>query len=81
MNPPVARWLAVTASLVTITLAYGSATAAPGEKSADKVFVGYLFGENRNIDFKLYTATSAMPSLPPTPTAPSGAAGTYRARS
>ncbi len=29
--------------------------AAPGEKDKDKVFVGYLFGSTRDIDFRLYT--------------------------
>jgi chitinase len=35
--------------------ATGLLRAAPGEKSNDKVFVGYLFGPPRDIHFRLYT--------------------------
>lgn len=54
MDQPFARSSAIAAMLIT-ALTSGSAMAAPGDKPAEKVFVGYLFGENRNIDFKLYT--------------------------
>ncbi len=33
----------------------GPAPAAPDEKGADKVFVGYLYGQPRDLNFRLYT--------------------------
>ena len=41
--------------VVLLALAAGPAFAGPDEKAADKVFVGYLFGPPRNINFRLYT--------------------------
>src|SRR5580693_3285762 len=56
MNHLLARWaLASVVVLAAICSRNGSALAAPGENAADKVFVGYLFGQPRNINFGLYT--------------------------
>jgi chitinase len=51
-----ARW-AIATAIVLSTHVSGqrSACAAPGENATDKVFVGYLFGQPRQIDFRLYT--------------------------
>jgi chitinase len=50
-----ARWLVFLAALLAGLPSQRSATAAPDEKGTDKVFVGYLFGPPRNINFRLYT--------------------------
>jgi chitinase len=56
MNHLLARWALVSVVvLAAIGSRNGSALAAPGENAADKVFVGYLFGQPRNINFGLYT--------------------------
>ena len=56
MNHPMLRWTLVsTIVLAGVCSVNRSASAAPGEKDADKVFVGYLFGQPRNINFGLYT--------------------------
>ena len=56
MNHPTMRWAIVSAAVLAgLCSVNGSALAAPGEKDADKVFVGYLFGQPRNINFRLYT--------------------------
>ncbi len=51
------RWsLVAAATLALAGLApLGPACAAPGDNSSEKVFVGYLFGQPRDINFRLYT--------------------------
>ena len=56
MNRPTIRWaLIIAAGLTEVSAGNGPVLAAPGEPTGDKVFVGYLFGQPRNIDFHLYT--------------------------
>jgi chitinase len=55
MNHPMARWLVYSAAIIAGLSAQGRLSAAPGEKDTDKVFVGYLFGQPRHINFRLYT--------------------------
>lgn len=52
MNQSAARWL-----MVATLLALGGEISARGaeDKPVDKVFVGYLYGRPRNINFRLYT--------------------------
>jgi chitinase len=53
------RWLGrcvlVVVMIVASMLAGRPSGAAPGAKPKDKVFVGYLFGSVRGIDYRLYT--------------------------
>lgn len=42
-------------SLLTGLCSPDSTVAAPDQKPTDKVFVGYLFGQPRKINFRLYT--------------------------
>src|SRR5262249_13351222 len=51
----VRRAIASAVVLSGLISGHGSACAAPGGKVTDKVFVGYLFGQPRQIDFPLYT--------------------------
>src|SRR5262245_19809039 len=53
MKSPIARWLVVSSAVLAGLSAQREASAAPGGK--DKVFVGYLYSQPRNINFKLYT--------------------------
>src|SRR5262245_35833497 len=55
MNHPKVRWSLFPAALLAGLFATGASPAAPDEKAADKVFVGYLFGEPREPNFRLYT--------------------------
>jgi chitinase len=55
MNHPLARWTFFSALIVAELCAASAANAAPGEKTENKVFVGYLFGPPRDIKFQLYT--------------------------
>src|SRR5262249_52757467 len=55
MNHPKARWSLLPAALLAVLSATGASPAAPDEKAADKVFVGSLFGEPREPNFRLYT--------------------------
>ncbi len=56
MNPPMLRWTMVSAVLLaSLGLTNGPALADAGANANDKVFVGYLYGQTRNIDFRLYT--------------------------
>ena len=43
------------AAILAIPCVTRSSIAAPGDKAADKVFVGYVFGEPRSVNFRLYT--------------------------
>jgi chitinase len=49
------RWLVLPAALLAVLVSQHSVKAAPAEKGTDRVFVGYLFGQPRNINFRLYT--------------------------
>lgn len=55
MNHTLSRWLATSAVVLAGLFAPGASFAAPEEKGAEKVFVGYLFGQPANIHFRLYT--------------------------
>src|SRR5271170_7120296 len=55
MNRPLARWLLFAFAILGDLTVSGAAWAAPGDKPKDKVFVGYLFGQPRDIHFPLYT--------------------------
>ena len=55
MNHPLARWWLFALAILGELTASGAAWAAPGDKPKDKVFVGYLFGQPRDIHFPLYT--------------------------
>lgn len=53
MNQSPARWLMVAVVLTTVSA--GSPAHAVDDKPREKVFVGYLYGRPRNINFRLYT--------------------------
>jgi chitinase len=55
MNHPLVRWSLFSAAVLTALSACNRSFAAPGEREKDKVFVGYLRGQPRNINFRLYT--------------------------
>jgi chitinase len=55
MNHLKARCSLFMVALLAGLSATGASPAAPDEKAADKVFVGYLFGEPRGPNFGLYT--------------------------
>jgi chitinase len=55
MRRSISRWSLSVAAIAASLAACHPAFAAPGDKATDKVFVGYLFGEPRNINFRLYT--------------------------
>jgi chitinase len=56
MDHPMARRSLLTAALLAGLGTWPNpACADPGEKRPEKVFVGYLFGQPREIDFRLYT--------------------------
>jgi chitinase len=48
-------WLVRAVAPLTALCVTSSAPAAPGGKNPDKVFVGYLFGQPRDVNFRLYT--------------------------
>jgi chitinase len=52
---PKPRWSFFLAMLVVALSVTGLSVADPDEKASDKVFVGYLYGQPRNINFRLYT--------------------------
>jgi chitinase len=49
------RWAILWASGIAVLLACGSVQAASDDKEAAKVFVGYLYGPPRNLNYRLYT--------------------------
>src|SRR5262245_60155949 len=56
MNPSIARWFVLTgAVLAGLSSVHQDTYAAPPKRETGKVFVGYLFGQPRNINFRLYT--------------------------
>jgi len=55
MNHPIVRWLLFSAAMLTVLSASSRSFAAPEEREKEKVFVGYLFGPTREINFRLYT--------------------------
>src|SRR5271156_3922212 len=55
MSPSIKRVLVFAMTVLFGTFASGPSLAGAPEKDSDKVFVGYLFGQPRNINFGLYT--------------------------
>jgi chitinase len=55
MNPNLSRWSSFLVALSVALWSIGPATAGPDEKATDKVFVGYLYGQPRQINYRLYT--------------------------
>ena len=55
MNRAMSRRSFFLAAITAILTASRPSLAAPDEKATDKVFVGYVFGQPRNINFRLYT--------------------------
>jgi chitinase len=56
MIPKPPRWMPFLAALaLNLTLASFGGPALGGEKAPEKVFVGYLYGATRDLNFKLYT--------------------------
>jgi chitinase len=55
MNHPLAKWSLFALAILAGLTASDTGWAAPPEKPKDKVFVGYLFGQPRDIHFSLYT--------------------------
>ena len=55
LNIAMARRSLVLAAILVGSTAARPSAAAPDEKAKEKVFVGYVFGEPRNVNFKLYT--------------------------
>ncbi len=55
MSHLLARWSLFALAILAGLTASGTAWAAPPDKPRDKVFVGYLFGQPRDIHFPLYT--------------------------
>jgi chitinase len=55
MNRAMSRWWCLAAAILAGLWRTGPSHAAPEDPPRDKVFVGYLYGQPRNINFKLYT--------------------------
>ena len=55
MDHPLAKWFLFSLALLGGLTTSAAAWAAPDDKPKDKVFVGYLFGQPRDIHFSLYT--------------------------
>src|SRR4051812_19709486 len=55
MKHPMVRWSILPVGLLTGLSIDARSLAAPAERDTDRVFVGYLFGQPRNINFRLYT--------------------------
>ena len=55
MNRTISRWLVCFPVMLVGLMVSRPAPAAPTERATDKVFVGYLYGQPRNINFRLYT--------------------------
>jgi chitinase len=55
MNHPLTKWSLFALAILAGLTASSNAEAAPPDKPKDKVFVGYLFGQPRDIHFSIYT--------------------------
>jgi len=55
MKRPLSLWKLVPAVILAALASPGWCSAGPQENGTDKVFVGYLFGQARDINFRLYT--------------------------
>lgn len=55
MSRTMARWSAFSAGILAGLAMIGTSSATAEEKAKDKVFVGYVFGQSRNLNFRLYT--------------------------
>jgi chitinase len=55
MNHTMSRWSFFSVVILAGLVGSGRSDAAPDDKGTDKVFVGYLYGQPRNINFRLYT--------------------------
>ena len=55
MNHPLAKWSLCSLAILVGFTAFRTAWAAPGDQPKEKVFVGYLFGQPRDIHFSMYT--------------------------
>jgi chitinase len=55
MNHTMSRWSFFSAVILAGLVGSGRSDAAPDDKGTDKVFVGYLYGQPRNLNFRLYT--------------------------
>src|SRR3989442_1257083 len=55
MNRTVSRWVLFSAAILASVSATGPSSGAPEERGKDKVFVGYLYGQPRSINYRLYT--------------------------
>ena len=55
MKHAIVRWSFCCAALLTVGYAGRPSLAALDETKKDKVFVGYLYGQSRDINFRLYT--------------------------
>jgi chitinase len=55
MNQPLSHWSLVPAVILAGLASPGWSIAGPQENGTDKVFVGYLYGQPRGINFRLYT--------------------------
>ena len=55
MNRAMSRRSFFLVAILAVLTASRPSFAAPEEKATDKVFVGYLFGQPRDINFRLYT--------------------------
>ena len=55
MNRAMSRRSFFLAAILASLSAARPSPAAPGDEPTDKVFVGYVFGEPRNLNFRLYT--------------------------
>lgn len=55
MNRAIPRWSSCLAAILASLTVGRPSPAAPEDKPADKVFVGYVFGTPRDVNFRLYT--------------------------
>src|SRR4051812_10469169 len=55
MNQTMSPWARVSVVILAGLSVPGPSSAAPEGRGADKVFVGYVYGQPRGINFRLYT--------------------------